>query len=66
MGLLGVADVCKLDLDQFEGGVGHLYKAAGDAHEVVTKMVGGAKLLFFETGKGLWESIKDSILSNGG
>ncbi|KAG0378912.1 hypothetical protein BGX24_002406 [Mortierella sp. AD032] len=64
MGLLGVASVCKLDLGQLKDGADHLYKAAGDAHEVGTKIVGGMRTLF-ESGQGIWASVRGGIFSGG-
>lgn len=64
MGLLGVASVCKLDLGQVKDGVDQLYKVAGHAHEVTTKVVGGAQSLL-ESGQGIWASVKGGIFSGG-
>jgi WD40 repeat protein/energy-coupling factor transporter ATP-binding protein EcfA2 len=64
MGLLGVASVCKLDLGELRNGVDHLYKAAGDAHEVVTKVFGGIQSLL-ETGQDIVSSVKGGMLSGG-
>ncbi|KAF9427947.1 hypothetical protein BGZ94_003777 [Podila epigama] len=64
MGLLGVASVCKLDLGQLKNGVDHLYKAAGDAHEVGTKIVNGAQSLL-GSGEDIIASVKGSIFSGG-
>ncbi|KAF9097201.1 hypothetical protein BGX23_009566 [Mortierella sp. AD031] len=62
MGLLGVASVCKLDLDKFAEGVDHLSMALGDAHDVATKMVGGFQSLI-ESGQGILTSIRESFRS---
>ncbi|KAK3830115.1 MAG: hypothetical protein JOS17DRAFT_196917 [Linnemannia elongata] len=64
MGLLGVASVCKLDLGEFRGGVDHLYSAAGEAHEVGSKIIGGIQALL-ESGHDIASSIKGGILSGG-
>ncbi|KAG0308429.1 hypothetical protein BGZ97_013381, partial [Linnemannia gamsii] len=64
MGLLGVASVCKLDLGEFKNGVDHLYKAAGDAHEVGTKIIGGVQALM-ASGQDIATSVKGGILSGG-
>ncbi|KAF8935333.1 hypothetical protein BGZ47_009983 [Haplosporangium gracile] len=63
MGLLGVASVCKLDMGQLKDGVNHLYKAAGDAHEFDTKVVGGVQALL-ESGQDIASSVKGGILSS--
>ncbi|KAG0278552.1 hypothetical protein BGZ95_003734, partial [Linnemannia exigua] len=64
MGLLGVASVCKIDLGQLKDGVDHLYEAAGEAHEVSTKVVDGMRSLF-ESGQGIWASVRGGIFSGG-
>ncbi|KAF8935632.1 hypothetical protein BGZ47_009815 [Haplosporangium gracile] len=64
MGLLGVASVCKLDLGESKNGVNHLYKAAGEAHEVSIKMIDGFRALR-ESGQDITASIKVGILSGG-
>lgn len=64
LGLLGVASVCKLDLSEFKDGVDHLYKAAGEAHEVATQIVGGAQELL-ESGHDIVASVKGGVLSGG-
>lgn len=64
MGLLGVASVCKLDLGEFRDGVDHLYKAAGDVHEVSTKIIDGVQALL-ESGQDIAASVKEGILSGG-
>lgn len=64
MGLLGVASVCKLDLGEFKDGVDHLYKAAGNIHEVATKVAGGAQSLL-ESGQDIATGMKGGILSGG-
>ncbi|KAG0303808.1 WD_REPEATS_REGION domain-containing protein [Linnemannia gamsii] len=64
MGLLGVDSVCKLDLGEFKNGVDHLYKAAGDAHEVGTKIISGVRAL--NAGEhNTFESAKGGLLSCG-
>ncbi|KAF9118797.1 hypothetical protein BGW39_000867, partial [Mortierella sp. 14UC] len=62
MSLLGVASVCELDLGQDEAD--HLYEAAGDVHEVGSMIVDGTRSLF-ESGQGIWASIKGGIFSGG-
>ncbi|KAF9545352.1 hypothetical protein EC957_010998, partial [Mortierella hygrophila] len=64
MGLLGVASVCKLDLGEFRDGVDYLYKAAGEAHEVGTKIISGVQALL-ESGQDIAASVKGGILSGG-
>ncbi|KAF9097194.1 hypothetical protein BGX23_009559 [Mortierella sp. AD031] len=64
MGLLGVASVCKLDPIGFSDGVDHLYKAAGDAHEVATKMLEGTQSLI-KGGQGISAGIKGGIRFGG-
>ncbi|KAF9912561.1 hypothetical protein EC991_009986 [Linnemannia zychae] len=64
MGLLGVASVCKLDLGEFKDGVDHLYKVAGEVHEVATKIVSGTQSLL-ESGQEIATSVKGGILSGG-
>ncbi|KAG0256350.1 hypothetical protein BGZ95_005523, partial [Linnemannia exigua] len=64
MGLLGVASVGKLNLGQLKDGADHLYEAAGEAHEVSTKIVDGVRSLL-EGGQGIWASVRGGIFSGG-
>lgn len=64
MGLLGVASVCKLDMNGFSGGAGRIYDATVNALDVGSNMVGGAQSIL-DSGQGLWESAKGGILSGG-
>ncbi|KAG0295123.1 hypothetical protein BGZ96_012510 [Linnemannia gamsii] len=62
MGLLGVASVCKLDQGEFRDGVKHLYMAAGDAHEVATRIDGGVESLL-GSGQDVVVSVKGHVVS---
>ncbi|KAF9129678.1 hypothetical protein BGW39_003904 [Mortierella sp. 14UC] len=64
MGLLGVSSVCKLDLGEFKDGVDHLYKVAGDVHEVASKVINGVQSLL-QSGQDIATSVKGGILSGG-
>ncbi|KAG0071601.1 hypothetical protein BGZ89_010107 [Linnemannia elongata] len=64
MGLLGVMSVCKLDLGQLKDGTEHLYKVAGEAHEVGNKIVDGAQSLR-ESSQDIWPSFKGGVLASG-
>lgn len=64
MGLLGVASVCKLDLSQLKEGAEHMYKVAGEAHEVGSKVLDGDQALR-ESGQDIWTSVKGGVLSGG-
>ncbi|KAG0374293.1 hypothetical protein BGX24_010585 [Mortierella sp. AD032] len=64
MGLLGVESVCKLDLNQFKGGADHLHKAAGESHEIGTKVADGGQPLL-ESSQGIRASIKGDFYSGG-
>ncbi|KAF9147856.1 hypothetical protein BG015_010431 [Linnemannia schmuckeri] len=64
MGLLGVVSVCKLDLSELRDGADHLYKTAGEAHEVSTKMIDSFQALR-ESDQDITTSIKAGILFGG-
>ncbi|KAF9099498.1 hypothetical protein BGX23_001643 [Mortierella sp. AD031] len=64
MGLLGVASVCNLDFSRFPEGAGKVYDATVETLEIATKMKDGAQSAF-ESGQGVWASMKGSILSGG-
>ncbi|KAF9089350.1 hypothetical protein BGX29_012107 [Mortierella sp. GBA35] len=64
MSLLGVASVCKLDFSGFSDGAGKVYEATVETLEIATKMKDGAQSVF-ESGQGIWLSVKGGILSGG-
>ncbi|KAF9919586.1 hypothetical protein FBU30_010786 [Linnemannia zychae] len=59
-GLIGVASVCKLELDKFEEGVDQLWKALCDAQRIIIDTVEGVESLV-KSGQEILESIKDTF-----
>ncbi|KAG0361881.1 hypothetical protein BGX24_005247, partial [Mortierella sp. AD032] len=64
MGLLGVASVCKLDLNGVLDGAGKLRDATVSALEIGTKVVGGTQSLY-ESGQSIAASVRGGISSGG-
>ena len=64
MGLLGVASVCKLDLNGVLDGAGKLQDATVSALEIGIKVVGGSQSLY-ESGQGIAASARGGIFSGG-